>query len=377
MNSLFRKYIALLTLCAMVLCLSACAVTANPPVSAETVYATVVGIEKYGHTVLDITTSDFIAGGYALGDIVRVRFGSYESDMPFYDGYYSAPGDVMLRGASAQDNIALCINYGDFARETGLAIGDQVEITMVEKAGMRAFYELCALNYSDNPAEYADAAAFANFRPVTAGSIGSGKLYRSASPIDNTHGRAGYANAFLAEAGVATVLNLADSDADIEAFLEEADFDSDYYRSLYESGKVIALDLNAIFFSDEYAAALVEGLRFLARNDPPYSVHCQEGKDRAGFALMLLEALMGAQLQEIIDDYMRSFYNYYGVDKETEPRRYEMILSTNLLPMLYHVTDTATFEELAQTDLEIAATNYLLRNGMDEKDILTLKEKLR
>ena len=377
MNKLFRKYIALLTLCAMMLCLGACASAENQSVNAEMVRTTVVEIEKYGHVVLDMTTADFTSSGYELGDLVCVRFDSYESEMPFFDGYYSTPGTVMLRGVSAEENIAVCINYGDFSKETGIAIGDRVEITMAEKAGMRAFYELSALKYSDNRADYADDATFANFRAVTIGSIGSGKLYRSASPIDNEHSRAGYANALIAKAGVATVLNLADSAEDIETHFEAEDFNSAYYRSLYEAGKVIALDLNVNFFSDEFATTLVGGLRVLAQNAPPYSIHCLEGKDRVGFTLMLLEALMGAQLQEIIDDYMLSFYNYYGVDKEKEPERYETILNTNLLAMLYHVTGTTTMEELAQTDLEAAATNYLLDKGMTENEILTLKEKLR
>ena len=121
----------------------------------------------------------------------------------------------------------------------------------------------------------------------------------------------------------------------------------------------------------------MEGLRFLSQNDPPYSVRCTEGKDRAGFTVMLLEALMGADLQEIIDDYMLSFYNYYGINKETEPARYEAVLNNNLIPMLCHVTGADSYETLEQMDLKSAVTNYLIRNGMAETDILALTEKLR
>ena len=105
-------------------------------------------------------------------------------------------------------------------------------------------------------------------------------------------------------------------------------------------------------------------------------MHCTEGKDRAGFTVMLLGALMGADLEEIIDDYMISFYNYYGIDKETQPERYETVLNTNLLAMLYHVMGVNTYEELEKVNLETAVTKYLLEAGMSEQDILTLKEKL-
>jgi hypothetical protein len=91
---------------------------------------------------------------------------------------------------------------------------------------------------------------------------------------------------------------------------------------------------------------------------------------------MLLEALMGAELQEIVDDYMLSFYNYYGITQEAEPERYEVVLHTNLYAILYHVTGVNSYEELTQVDLESAVTKYLLKAGMTENDILTLKTKL-
>ena len=85
---------------------------------------------------------------------------------------------------------------------------------------------------------------------------------------------------------------------------------------------------------------------------------------------------MGAELQEIIDDYMLSFYNYYGINKESEPVRYETVLNNNLMAMLYHVMGAESLEELEKIDLESAVTKYLLNAGMAEADILTLKEKL-
>ena len=372
-----RKSIALLLiLCTAVLCLIGCAAQ-KPSGEAEAIHATVVEIEKYGHAVLDITTADLTAAGYALGDIVRVRFESYESDMPFFDGYYSNPGTLMLRGLTPESNIAVCINYGDFSGTAGISVGDTTAITLSEKSGMLALQELCSLHYSNNRADYSDDATFSNFRAVTAGSIGNGKLYRTASPVSNEHGRASYANDLIAAAGVATVLNLADSREDIEAYFESADFNSAYYRALYESGKVAAIDLNGNFFSEEFAASVAGGLTFLARNDAPYCIHCLEGKDRAGFVAFLLEALMGAELSEIIGDYMLSFYNYYGIDKESEPERYQAVLNNNLIAMICHVAGVDTPEELADIDLESAVTEYLLHAGMTMDDIITLKEKLR
>ena len=211
---------------------------------------------------------------------------------------------------------------------------------------------------------------------VTTGRIGDGKLYRTASPINNKHGRAGYANKLIESVNAATVLNLADSTEDIEEYFKAEDFDSEYYRSLYNAGNVMALDLAGNFFTDDFAQSVAEGLSFLAHNEPPYCVHCTEGKDRAGFASMLMAALMGAEFEEIVDDYMLSYYNYYGIDKQTEPERYKAVINNNLYAILYYVTGVDTYEELTQVDFESAVTKYLLGAGMTENDILMLKNNL-
>lgn len=208
------------------------------------------------------------------------------------------------------------------------------------------------------------------------GRIGNGKLYRTASPINNENGRADYADNLIESVGVTTVLNLADSDKDIEGYLADSECDSEYYRHLYETGSVIAIDLTGNFYSQEFASSVAKGLTFLARNEAPYCIHCTEGKDRAGFTAMLLEALMGATLDEIISDYMISFYDYYGIDKEHEPKRYQAVLDINLMEMLFHITGAESVEQLEQINLETAVTAYLIEAGMSQEDIVMLKQKL-
>ena len=247
---------------------------------------------------------------------------------------------------------------------------------VVEKAGMLTLQELYALQYSNNHENYSDDASFANFRSVTVGHIGNGKLYRTASPINNENGRADYADDLIESVGVTTILNLADSYEDIDRYLADSSCDSEYYRHLYEAGSVIAVDLTGNFYSDEFDSSVAKGLTFLARNETPYCIHCTEGKDRAGFTAMLLEALMGATLDEIISDYMISFYNYYGIDKEHEPQRYQAVLDINLMEMLLHVTGAESVEQLEQINLEIAVTVYPIEAGMSQEDIVMLKQKL-
>lgn len=376
MRTTILRHVVLLVLCAAMLCMNAFAAETNSSGKAATIHASVIEIEKYGHAMLDIGVSAFADAGYDPGDIVRVCFESYEAEIPYFDGYYSQPGTVMLRGLPSDDNIAVCINYGVFVEASGVKIGDEATITLAEKAGALDIQEICSLWYSNDRGDYPDDATFANFRSVTAGGIGIGKLYRTASPINNRHLRAAYANDFIEAAGVATVLNLSDSAEKIEEMFEAEDFHSEYYRTLYESGQVTALDLASDFYSDSFAASIAEGLTFLAQKETPYAIHCLEGKDRAGMVAALLEALMGADLNAIIDDYMLSFYNYYGITKEQEPEKYQAILDINLLPILCHVAGVEESDELMQVDLQAAAAQYLLNAGMAKEDIAALKEKL-
>ena len=373
---MIKKILLILIVGVMVLQLSSCNPIEQDPDQSMLVQATVIEIEKYGHAVLNVTTADFMAVGFELGDIVCVRFETCEYTMPLFDGYYSNPGGLLLRASDAEECIAVCINYGDFSDVNGISVGDTVEITMSEKAGMLAIQELYALQYSNKREDYSDDASFANFRAVTAGRIGNGKLYRTASPINNENGRADYADNLIESVGVTTVLNLADSDEDVEGYLADSECDSEYYRHLYETGSVIAIDLTGNFYSEEFASSVAKGLTFLARNEAPYCIHCTEGKDRAGFTAMLLEALMGATLDEIISDYMISFYNYYGIDKEHEPERYQAVLDINLMEMLFHITGAESVEQLEQINLETAVTAYLIEAGMSQEDIVMLKQKL-
>ena len=331
----------------------------------------IIEVEKYGHVVLDILIEDFNNSGYALGDIVTVSAGNFTGEMPYFNGYYVDQGEPMLRAYPGKDNLAVCINYGRFADEAGVDVGDEVSISLKEKAGALLLQEVSNLVYTNERDDYSSDAVFANFRPVVIGGIADGALYRSASPVDNTYNRAAYANALAEEAGVNAVMNLANTEEEIAADFAAEGFASDYYKSLYEEGHVIPLGLPINFTSPEFAEGSVKGLTFLAGQGTPYLVHCTEGTDRAGFASMILEALMGATQEEIIKDYMQSYINYYGIEAGTD--KYDMIVEKNIVPMLRIAagTDTPEDETLAE-----GVEAYLKENGMEQEALDALKAAL-
>ncbi|MCR4622358.1 MAG: tyrosine-protein phosphatase [Clostridiales bacterium] len=346
------------------------------PVFAEEISVTgkVTEVEKYGHALLDVTIEDFTKLGFELGDIVTVKAGTYEGDMPYFNGYYVEKGEYMLRAYPGHTCIAVCINYGKFAETAGIGIGDEVTVSLKQKAGALTVQEINNLVYTDAREDYASDEEFANFREVALGSIAPGRFYRAASAIDNKHNRAAFADKFIEAAGVNAVMNMANTDEELAALLTAEDFASPYYKALAEGGKVIALGMPVNFSSDEFAEGIVKGLTFLSENEAPYMVHCTEGKDRAGFASMLIEALMGASEEEIVKDYMQSYVNYYSVEAGSE--KYDMIAEKNVMEMLRTVAGLEKGASLEGADLAKAAEAYLLAHGMDAAAIEALKTKL-
>ncbi len=131
------------------------------------------------------------------------------------------------------------------------------------------------------------------------------------------------------------------------------------------------------FSSEEFQTKLAKGLRFIAENPGTYAIHCTEGKDRAGFTVAILECLMGASYDEVINDYMTTFYNYFGVTKDDI--RYEPIINSNIAKSL---KSAFTFKkkdkkrDLSTADLSACATKYLKKIGLTNAEIKALKKNL-
>ena len=381
-------------LLALVLALS----LALPAYAEETTYASFEGgvteIQKYGNLVLDIDPADLQEAGYAYGDIVTLAIGEGEYQMPLCTNYSDVDtGSLVLR--DSEGVLIAAINMGDFATTNGIAekvtaedgsytwefpegtaLEDiTVTISLYEKEGYRDQYLIHQLTRTDVREDYASDAVFANFRNIASGELGENALFRSSSPVNNELGRAAYADDLAEANGIQTVMNLADSDELIQSYIDAEGFDSPYYQSLFADGKVKALNLGVDFTADDFKTGLAEGLRFFAANEGPYLVHCTEGKDRAGFTSALLEALMGASLDEIVADYMTSYSNYYGITAADS--KYGLIAQGNVMEMLRTVAGLDKGADLSKTDLAKAAETYLTAHGMKAEDVSALKANLK
>jgi protein tyrosine/serine phosphatase len=371
----------------MVLICAACAPKVEPdreePVAIEG-YPTIHEME-FGGVYIGITIDDFNEQGFAFGDSVDVEFsnGYTLEDIPYYNGYYVEAGEPLLVGYPGYDYIKAAINYGDDLWNTGKLYASTAnnlwltaaldehctaKVTLHEKAKYLAIQGARDIHYYDERERYDSDTVFANFRSIRMGNIREDILYRSASPCDNSHNRAHYVDALIANAKVNAILDLADDEDKIEGYLEKEDFASPYFLSLYENGKVFPIALSMNYQSDVFAEKIAQGLVMLETVEGPYLIHCTEGKDRTGFVCMLIEALCGASYQEIVDDYMLTYANYYGITKEKEPDKYQVILQQNIDAMLkYLVNDDGT--DIKTADRSVHARDYLLWAGMEEAQI--------
>ncbi len=348
---------------------------------------------KYGNVYTDCSADNFVNHlGLTWGDTVSVSFLDNELIMPVVPTYSyvesGMPAIILRKDENGLpcEYVSLAINMGNFAEAYGIAekVTDndgnwhwiaidgvvfpiEVNFTLAEKEGYMAEYLLYELVRTNNRQDYSNLTdeEYANFRNISHGKIEKNILYRTSSPINPEIGRNTYADAALKKAGVTVIMNLADSEDEAKSY-------ESYDESYYSKQKIIFLNLGVDFFSDEFKQGLKRGLQFFAQNKGVYAIHCTEGKDRAGFVCALLECLMGAEYTDVIEDYMITYSNYYGIEKNSE--KYNSIANNNIVKSLKIAFDV---DDLSSVNLEIEAEEYIKSIGLSDSEIKQLKENLR
>ena len=356
----------------------------------------VVKDDEFNNVYIEPTIDEFNALGFAFGDSVNISFDNGKSfnDVPYYSGYYVSIGELLCCGYPGYPHVVIARNYGKSTwEEFEMTEDSKVEITLNQKGKYIETQELYNLSYYDEREKYETDEMFANFRTVVGGNIAGTRFYRSASPCDNQHNRAAYANELAEAHGIEFVLNLSDSPEKYEAHKSKDDFCSDYYDELVQADKVAFLALNANYrpennnltatatrglFADKFSGELYDANVFvnklsqafydMTKHENPVLIHCVEGKDRTGFACALLLALADATAEEIIDDYMITYFNYYGITKRSMPKKYDAVLG-NVYDFFYCMCDAEKGTPIKDLNLKQGAENYLKKGGLTETQV--------
>lgn len=350
------------------------------------IHGYVQSIAKYGNLELTIPGSELDKAGFEYGDLLKITVDGKEFTVPYGTNYSDVDqGSTILRNSDG--HLTLAINMGDFAGKNGIAtkktnedktyewyyaaetnIPAVVTIEMGEKGGYYDEWLIHQLKRTNNREDYKNLsdAEFANFRNVATTGMGENALYRSSSPINAEIGRNTYADKAAEAAGVKTFMNLANDEATAKGY---EGFDSTYYSKQ----NVVYLNLGVDFTAADFKTGLATGLRYFTTHEGPYLVHCTEGKDRAGFVSALLECYMGAVYDEVVADYMITYYNYYGVTKEAEPAKYDAILRSNIVKTLQTAFGV---NDLKTADLKQEATDFFKELGLTDAELTTLTANL-
>ena len=212
---------------------------------------------------------------------------------------------------------------------------------------------------------------FANARASKGGRLASGVLHRSSSPFCDDINRAYYVSEYMESEKVMTVLNLADTEEKMKSYDMPP-----YSRQLWEEGNVILCPLKADPTADDFNKRLIAALKELPSRPAPYIVHCMEGKDRTGYVCALLEGLCGATYEEIVDDYLITYNNFFHLNPGNSPELCNTLVSLRLNTCLMYYAGVSDEAQLPNVDYAKAFSAYLLSHGMNHQQLDALIQVL-
>ena len=332
----------------------------------------ITSYNEFGAAMLDFTEEDMTKAGFTVGDIISITIDGKEIVMPYYDGFYTRNGEYLCVAYPTYPSICFTANNTGLPEELMGLEGHGVVVRMKEKGGSLDVQQALSMKYYNDRDHYPISdEEFANARMVHVGNIASGMLYRSSSPFCNDISRAYYVSAFLEQEKVNTVLNLADTEEMMMSYDTPP-----YSRSLWEEGNVILCPLKADPTADDYNKRLIAALKELPSHPAPYVVHCMEGKDRTGYVCALLEGLCGATYEEIVADYLVTYYNYYQITPLEDPNLCKTLVSLRLAPCLMYYAGVTDEAQLPNVDYAKAFSDYLLSHGMNDQQVDALVHAL-
>ncbi len=380
-------YIQLIIFLALLLqILSGCDKEIQPGTTLEDVITDTVenvdAISDYGDVQLNIRTGQLLQAGYSYADILDVSLNGARYNIPLVRSFKQIETGCAAVVAQDDGSVSFAMLLDYFAEKYGIANssndGDgqtvwtpasdrtfpvSVSISMNQHGGYADMYEIL-----DRPFEtiYENSnktkEEFCNFREIKTRNIAAGVLYRGASPIDNHYGRRDLCNELLAQYGIRTVINMGDTQSEAESF--DNFFNSHYSNLNVGYFKITNLDIRKIH------SELAGAFRHITGNEPPYYVHCQESIDRSGIVAALLEGIMGADGEEILEDDMITYWNYYDIKKGSP--EYEQ-LSNHVFKMLSILYGT---EVTIDDDIPGICAEILKETGLDQSEIAALRSRL-
>lgn len=334
----------------------------EPPYSLTTI---VTGYNEFNSALLNITEANMKRAGFTPGDMLMVITMGDTLHLPYHTGYFGKLGDMLIVDRPMGDNTMISgVTTGLEGKYLNLT-GQTVQLMLEGKGIVLNMENLLGRQYSTDRNDYVSDEVFANARAVSVTGIAENRLYRSVSPFDDRNMRAYYASAFIQKHGVKTILDLADTEKDLASYPSLPP----YSQEMVDGGHVICCRLSTNYRSEAFNSTLIQGLIEMSRRPAPYLVNCLEGKDRTGYACALLEALCGADYNEIISDYLTTYANYYDITPETNPEGCRLLTELFIGDALAFYCGVQDQRQLKSINLQAAVARFLLAHGMTQEQL--------
>lgn len=344
-------------------------------------------IGSHGQIKLGLTISDFNNAGIEYEDTVKVSFLDKTLVVPFVPNYrcIHSGGTSIIPEPGCKDNLAIMSFHSNFVTNNRIAVfleNDDRKIDIMvsknitfpirftfelaEKHGYSEEFKIYDLRRTNNREDYKELndEEFCNFRNVCVGVMKPNILYRSSSPIAPEYGRNKYADECYKKYGIKNIINLCDNE-------EKAKKYEGYNETYYSKQKIIFLDTNADVSSYNFGKSVVKAIRFINENEGPYAIHCMEGQDRTGAICALLESLLSASKNELIEDFMKTYENFYKVKKGSE--QYNHIIKGEMQEKIASIRGFT----YGTIDVLKSPESYLIFLDLFEPEIEAFKKKMR
>lgn len=299
----------------------------------NTLVTSVRGVGEYNGIELECTVEDVLSMGCKIGDKILVETNDHTYDATFVKGY-SGIGAMGAYVSIADNSANNHVSFGAFNvniwYHSDCKVGDAVTL---KKNGVDPLFAKMPHYIAGTPKHYDDSKpkeVFCNFRALDTVGIKENEIFRSVSPFRALTERSEIMAELYEKEGIEYILSLGDTESRVEA-CRLAYGDSYYPVKLYDEGNAVIMNLDSNF--NRTPSDLRKGLLALAESDGKVVINCYQGKDRTGMMCIVLEALTGSDYNEIKDDYMLSYINHYGIEKDSE--EYNVVCSILLDRNLY------------------------------------------
>lgn len=317
----------------------------------KTLVTTVMGMGEYDSIELECTVRDVRSLGCEIGDRVLIETNGHTYDATFVSRY-SGIG-VMGAFLSIPDNpLNQHVCFGAFNVKiwdhSQCKPGDTVTL---KRNGVDPLFAKIPHYVAGTPRHYDGSTTkevFCNFRAVDTVGIRENAIYRSVSPYRAQTERSEIMAELYEKEDIGYILSLGDTESRVES-CRSVYGDSYYPVKIYDEGKAIVMNVDSNF--NRVPSDLRKALLALLDTEDKVVINCYQGKDRTGMMCTVLEVLTGSDYEEVMEDYMLSYINHYGIEKGSE--EYDVIRNIMFDRYLYVLEHPEIVEQVGTFDWSV------------------------